>query len=323
LVLDGFIAAQSRLVPGHPMQPILAGKQASKEAGIGGEERVAEVFRRNNFSIPHNILHDLSPTADEKFQIDSTMLTPWYGTIFEVKNIGGTLEFRDNPPQLIRTREDGRKDGFESPVTQLERNLEFLHNWLWKRNVQLPLYGAVVMAYPKQIVALPPSNTKLLFPNLIPSYIRNLPQQPQKLDIDTFNWLSAELLNSHQPFIPKPISESYGIPINDFLPGVRCAPCGRLGMVKETRTWRCPWCGAVDHLAHQRTLLEWFLVCKRTITNRECRWFLGVDVHTATRILQSMNLERVGTYRNCTYILSDSFFDLVWDFSRGHLPVKM
>ncbi|MCM3764133.1 nuclease-related domain-containing protein [Neobacillus niacini] len=309
LKLDGLIYAQSRLSPGHPMLPVLAGKQAAVEAGIGGEERVAEVFRKNSFPFPHHVFHDLSPTADGKFQTDNVVLTPWFGNVLEVKNIGGILEFKENPPQLIRTREDGRKDGFESPIVQLEKNCNLLHEWFQRRNIQLPIFGAVVLAYPKQIVAVPPAKTRLLFPNLIPPYLRGIPQPAQKLDIDTFNRLSTELLHSHHSFFPDPISEGYGIPISDFRPGVRCAPCGRIGMVKETRTWRCPWCGSVDHLAHVGTLFEWFLLCKRTITNRECRWFLGVDdIYLANRILQSMNLPSKGAFRYRTYLMDICHF---------------
>jgi rubredoxin len=302
LTLEGLIVAQSRLSTSHSLLPVLAAKQASVEAGIGGEERVAEIFRRHSFSFANHLFHDLSPSSDEKFQMDTVALTPWFGVVLEVKNIGGVLEFKDNPPQLIRTREDGHKDGFESPVVQLERNQDLLGTFLQGRNIRLPIYGAVVLAYPKQIVAVPPAKTKLLFPNLLPTYIRSLPQQGKKLDHETFNWLSAELLHSHQPFVPKPISEAYKIPYKDFKPGVRCGVCGRIGMVKLPRTWYCPFCEATDHLAHERNLREWFLIFKRTITNRECREFLGVDdIDTAKRILQSMDLTPEGKNRYRLY----------------------
>lgn len=304
LTLEGLIAAQSRLAPNHPMIPVLSGKQASVEAGIAGEERVAEIFRKTSFSFLHQAYHDLQPSSDEKFQIDTFGLTPWFGNILEVKNIAGVLEFKDNPPQLIRTRDDGHKDGFESPVVQLERNYELLSDWLRKHNIRIPIYGSVVLAYPKQIVAVPPVKTRLLFPNLIPSFIRNIPQPDFKLDPETFHWLSLELLKSHQPFIPKPISESYKIPRDDFKNGVRCVVCYKFGMVKAPRTWICPFCGATDHLAHQRTLLEWFLVVSRTITNRECREFLGVeDIQVAKRILQSLQLKSEGKFRYQSYVL--------------------
>jgi hypothetical protein len=305
LRLEGLVAAQNRLSAGHPILPVLAGKQASIEAGIGGEERVAEIFRNHSFSFEHHIFHDLSPSSYEKFQIDTYAMTPWFGVVLEVKNIGGILEFKENPPQLIRTRDDGQRDGYESPVVQLERNYELLTDWLRCRNIHFPIYCAVVLAYPKQIVAVPPTKTKLLFPKNIPSFIKNIPQQPGKqLSLATFNEISTELLHSHQPFIPKPISESFHIPFSDFQTGVRCVTCGRFGMVKMPRTWLCPFCKVTDHLAHQRTLREWFLVIKPSITNRECREFLRIDdIHTAKRVLQSMNLQSNGTYRNRSYIM--------------------
>jgi hypothetical protein len=304
LKLEGLISAQQRLSAGHSLQPVLAAKQGAVEAGIGGEERVAQIFRKHPFSPEHHTFHDLSPAWGERFQIDTFALAPWHGVVLEVKNIGGILEFKDNPPQLIRTRENGQKDGFESPVVQLERNRELLSDWLGCRNIHLPIYGAVVLAYPKQIVAVPPAKTTLLFPNLIPSFMKNIPQQANRLNHETFNWLSAELLKSHQPFIPKPICEAYSIPFGDFRPGVRCLPCGRFGMIKLPRTWHCPVCKANDHLAHIRTLREWFLIFKRSITNKECREFLGVDdIHTAKRILKSMDWESQGTYRDRCYFM--------------------
>ncbi|MDQ0200968.1 nuclease-related domain-containing protein [Neobacillus ginsengisoli] len=231
-------------------------------------------------------------------------MTPWYGAVLEVKNIGGVLEFRDNPPQLIRTREDGHKDGFESPVVQLERNCELLKEWLMRRSIHLPIYGAVVLAYPKQIVAVSPAKTKLLFPNLIPSFIRSIPQQGKKLDKETFDWVSADLVKSHQIFIPKPICETYDIPFSEFKTGVRCEACGRIRMVKLPRTWYCPHCKVTNSQAHFKTLREWFLIFKRNITNRECRDFLQInDIQVAKRILQMMNWQSQGTFRNRLYIM--------------------
>ncbi|MBV7505090.1 NERD domain-containing protein [Bacillus sp. sid0103] len=296
------MAAEQRLSANHEFQPVLAAKRGSVEAGIGGEERVVEVFRKHPFSADHHIFHDLSPAWREQFQMDSFVLTPWFGTVLEVKNIGGVLEFRDQPPQLIRTREDRHQDGYESPVVQLERNRELISDWLRSRDIDLPIFGAVVLAYPKQIVAVPPKNTKILFPRLIPSFIKSLPHQAKKLDHETFQRLSAELLKSHQPFIPKTICETYGIPFSDFRFRIRCEACGEFGMIKLPRTWCCPQCGGHDHLAQQRAIREWFLIFKRSITNRECREFLGVDdIHTVKRILVSMDLKSEGTFRNRCY----------------------
>jgi len=301
LTLKGLIAAQNRLTNTHPTVSILSSKQSIIEAGIGGEQQVAEVLQRYTFPFKNNTFHDLSLSSDTYFQIDHLLKTPHYGVVLETKNLAGSLEFRDNPPQLIQKREDGQIKYYESPVVQLERNMELMSAWLSQRNIDLPLYGAIVLAYPKQHVEIPPADTKILFPNLIPPFIKGLPQQGKGLNTSTFNWLSSELLRSHQTYIPKPVCESYQIPIGDIQPGVRCESCGKLGMIKVPRTWHCQFCKVNNQLAHRGALVEWFLVVKRTITNRECRWFLGVDIHTAKRILLSMDLIPCGTYRDRSY----------------------
>jgi rubredoxin len=304
LTLKGLIAAQGRLATQHPIVHVLSARQASVEAGIGGEERVAEVLRRYTFPFKNNIFHDLSLSSDSSFQIDHFIKTPYFGVILETKNISGTLEFKDDPPQLIRTKEDRERNSFESPVVQLERNCELLSAWLKERSIHLPLYGAVVLAYPKQVVAVPPGNTRLLFPNMIPSFIKSLPMQEEKLNSAAFNWLSAELLNSHRPFIPRPICESYSIPFSDIKPGVRCGTCGKLGMIKIPRSWHCPFCEVNDNMAHVKSLEEWFLIFKRSITNRECREFLLIDdISTAKRVLQSMELISKGTFKDRIYLM--------------------
>jgi hypothetical protein len=304
LTLKGLIAAQSRLPITHPTVSILASKQSIIEAGIGGEQQVAEVLQRYTFPFKNNIFHDLSLSSDTYFQIDHLLKTPQYGVVLETKNLAGSLEFRDNPPQLIQKREDGQIKYYESPVVQLERNMELMSAWLSQRKIDLPLYGAIVLAYPKQHVEIPPADTKILFPNLIPPFIKGLPQQGKGLSTPTFNWLSSELLKCHQTYIPKPVCETYPIPIGDIQPGVRCQSCGKLGMIKVPRTWHCQFCKVNNQLAHRGALAEWFLVVKRTITNRECRWFLQInDKFTAHRILQSMDLKSQGTYRNRTYYM--------------------
>lgn len=297
----GLIAAQSRLPDNHPIIPLLSSKQYTIEAGIGGEQQVAEVFQRYHFPIKNYIFHDLSLSSDNNFQIDHLFKTPYYGVIFETKNMSGSLIFKENPPQLLQKKEDGEVKYYESPVIQLERNIDLLSAWLSKRNIHLPLFGAIVLAYPKQVVEIPPTNTTLLFPNMIPPFINSLPQTGPGLTHQTFKGLSADLLNSDRSYIPKPICESYQISCGDIIPGVRCVDCGRIGMIKLPRTWNCPYCKVNNHLAHEKTLIEWFLVVKRSITNRECREFLGLDIYTASRILKSMNLTCTGTYKDRSY----------------------
>jgi hypothetical protein len=68
LTLKGLIAAQSRISITHPTVSVLASKQFMIEAGIGGEQQVAEVLQRYTFPFKNNIFHDLSLSSDTTFK---------------------------------------------------------------------------------------------------------------------------------------------------------------------------------------------------------------------------------------------------------------
>lgn len=252
----------------------------------------------------HRIFHDLTLKASQIFQIDSLLVTQAFSLIFEVKNISGKLTFKEDPPQLIRVKENGQIDGFDSPAAQVERNVELLQEWLQQRGINIPVYGVVVLAYPKQIVEVAPKKTKVLFPKLIPTYIKKFYPLPKNFDSKTLDSITAKLVQAHQPFIPNPICQTYNIPKTAFQTGVLCTFCGKFGMKKIKKSWQCPSCKETDRLAHQKDIRVWFLLFGRKMTNRDCREFLGVDdLSTATRILKSMKLPYEGTFRNRTYLM--------------------
>ncbi|MFD1708868.1 nuclease-related domain-containing protein [Siminovitchia sediminis] len=303
LLLEGIQASLKRLNPRHEAVPVLSAKEFSLVAGISGEDLLAKTLRKHKFPFEHNILHDLSLSAAPLFQMDSLFLTRFYGIVFEAKNIAGRLEFKDDPPQLIRTRDTGEVDGFESPAAQVERTGDLLELWLRTKGIRIPIYRAVILAYPKQIVEKAPAETPVFFPSHVASFIQSLPRRKTLLDPHTFNQLADILLTSHVPYIPRPVCEIYNIPRQDIRTGVICLRCGVIGMVKIKRSWRCASCGLLDHKAHERTVREWFLIMGREMTNRDCRKFLRVDMKTASRILRSMNLETIGSCRYRRYIM--------------------
>lgn len=93
----------------------------------------------------------MSLTSDQPFQIDSLLLIRSFAVIFEAKNSVGRLKFFDDPPQLIQIRENREQDGFDSPVALVNGNSELFNTWLRDHNIHLPIYHAIVLAYPKQI----------------------------------------------------------------------------------------------------------------------------------------------------------------------------
>jgi hypothetical protein len=303
LQLEGIIAALKRLDEHHIIVPTLTSKKSSLQAGIGGEERVQAALSNHTFPDNFHFFYDLTLSSFCKFQLDAFLLTPYYGLIFEIKNISGTLKFLDNPPQLIQTKESGEVIGLDSPAAQVEQYAQYLSHWMAARNLQLPIHRVVVLAYPKQKVERAPAQTKILFPSLLASYIISLPQDRVWLEHDAFHWLSTELVNCHIPYIPSPICETYNLSKSDFVPGGICRVCNHIGMTKKKRRWICPVCGQHDHLAHQPALREWFLLMGREMTNKDCREFLRVDRKTATRILTSMTLIAKGGCKNRSYTI--------------------
>ncbi|HWO75398.1 MAG TPA: nuclease-related domain-containing protein [Bacillus sp. (in: firmicutes)] len=304
LSFDGLDAAISRLPNHHPKFKILKDRHTALESGIGGEKRVEDTLRSHSLPFENRIFFDLHLFSTENFQLDAIILTPSYVLILEIKNISGILSFNDDPPHLMRTNSDGSKDGFDSPVPQLERNCELLSKWLSKKSIDLPVFGAIVLAYPKQIVDKSPAATTILYPKLIPAYIKKLfdEHRSKSLDKKSFHRLISEIMRSHSIYVPNPIADTYGISKNDFKTGVKCKECGIFGMRKYFKKWVCDSCGNRSGVAHYHAMKDWFLLFGARMTNRDCREFLGVDnKHKATRILQSMDLKHEGSFRDRVY----------------------
>ena len=264
-----------------------------------------KVFENYAFSMNYRVLHDLSLKSSTHFQIDTLLITPSYAIVFEVKNIAGELKLVNNPPQLIRKLDNGEVKGFNSSITQLQSNCELLQDWFHSKHVALPIYGAIVLAYSKQRIELFDTKTPFLFPNAVPTYIRNLPIDTPLLDDGAFTGLVHELVASHREFIPNPICLTYPEIKNKIITGVACPSCGFLGMQKYMKGWRCTACDGTSVDAHKQAIRDWFLLYGGKMTNKDCREFLHIErQQTANRILRSMDLHTEGANRNRSYTMN-------------------
>ena len=308
LVLEGLRAALYRMNSHHESFSMIKNMYASRSAGFAGERRVDQVFQNYKFSMEHKVFNGLSLTSSTHFQLDSLFMTPSYAAIFETKNIAGTLKIKKNPPQLVQTLDNGETRSFTSPVIQVQTNMELLQDWLHSRDISLPVYGAVVLAFPKKEVELLDTTIPFLYPSGIPSYIRKLPTAPQLLDEKSFSNVIYDLMLNDSEYIPAPICSTYSISPTTILPGVHCPSCHFLGMTKYPAGWRCPACPQKSANAHVQAIRDWFLLFGGKMTNKDCREFLKVPQRqTATRILKSMDLHTEGAQRNRTYSMTNFF----------------
>lgn len=200
---------------------------------------------------------------------------------------------------MERETDTGKVDVFESPEIQIERNKYLLAEWLDSVGVRLPILGVVVLSNPNVIVVEPPVKFGAILHQTIPVFLRNIPREKVYLRVDEMHRLVQKIVASHQAYFPYPMCSRWGINPNDLMLGVRCERCGNFGMEKRKNGWNCLKCGYVDRLAHEKAIKEWFMLVGDSINNRQCRHFLQLNSHhVASRILQTMNLEKVGNSNN-------------------------
>ncbi|MFJ8065363.1 nuclease-related domain-containing protein [Psychrobacillus sp. NPDC096426] len=297
-----------RLPNDHTMKIIINSKLMSARAGIIGEATVEEVFRKHDFPFNYNILHDVNLTSNGKFQIDTLFICQYFIVILECKNIIGNLRFENDPPCLKRELDTGKKNTFESPEVQVDRNTFLLREWLNKHGLDIPIIGVIVFSSTKSIIMKAPDHTAVIYASSVPVYLRRLQRQKEYLSEAQMHEISQKIKQLNQPYIPFPMCKKWEIDPAELINGVKCEKCGRFEMMKKSNGWNCLLCGNIDRFAHIFTVREWFALVSKNITNKECRRFLCIESHQlASRILNSMNLSRKGKSNNTTYYV------LEWD----------
>ncbi len=271
-------------------------------AGFGGEQELDRVLRNYRFPDETCILNDLSLSSSSLFQIDTLLITTEFALICEVKNIAGDLSVRENPPQLIRIADDGTVSGFLSPLAQVSNTCQLFEDWLLQRDIQLPVFGCVVLAYAKQRITLPPSEIPTLFPRLVPQHVRRLLIGTPIMTKNEISLLTQSLLNAHKEYTPKSICAKFNIQPFEIKVGVECPGCHRLGMRKGGKGWYCPVCKTYSKDAHRQAIRDWFLLIDEPLSNKSFRTFLEMkSPRSALRLIREMGLVPNGNNRGRTY----------------------
>ncbi|MDW0108750.1 nuclease-related domain-containing protein [Sporosarcina aquimarina] len=304
LLIEGLESALRRLSPNHPAIPKIQARLSSIKAGFGGEEELDRVLRDYNFPANTWILNDLSLSSRTLFQIDTLLLTPEFAVICEVKNISGELTVKENPPQLLRVADDGTITGFISPLAQVENTCSLFKDWLLSQQIDIPVYGCVVLAYAKQRITIPPTHIPILFPRLVPNYVRSLHADSPKLTSNELRQLTTSLINAHRDYLPDSICSIFDITTDSIKKGVACPSCEQIGMRKRGKGWFCTSCGTRSNDAHIQAIRDWFMLFNKPLTNTCCRSFLGVkNPRTALNLMTTMELTANGNNRGRTYTL--------------------
>jgi ribosomal protein S27AE len=300
-------ACLTRIDETHPLREDIRKDLVTCLRGYKGEKAVGYYLdflsEKENF-----IFHSLRlPSGKYYFQIDYLILTLCYALILECKNFYGTLYFDGEFNQVIRTAQD-REEGFQDPISQAKWHQQQLRNWLESHNISnLPIDYFVVIGSPSTILKTSPHNrtalNKVVHGHSLLEKIRGLERQYQKevLDLKGMRKVSKALLKEHTPE-NFDVMKKYKLEEKDILTGVFCPKCGKGTMIRENRSWYCPFCHIRDRNAHIGALQDYFHIMAPTITNRQFREFVQLSSEdTAKRLLSGQNMKTTGTNKGRIY----------------------
>ena len=242
------------------------------------------------------------------FQMDTVLLSNKFILIIEIKNWKGVLTYHSNLKNITQIYNNTEKS-YRNPITQVEAHKLQLEYWLQQ---MLGIYGVPI----ETLVVISDSATILKNPQEDPQFYNTViyaDNLPSKLDELWKKYPKSSLTNSqlreiHSHFLKynddyqPDLIRLYNLDKSHLIHGIECAKCGQYPMSRVHGKWYCIHCSFTDKLAHERVILDYFLLFKPTITNKDCREFLQIESpKVAYSLLQSMKLNKSGEHRGREY----------------------
>lgn len=241
------------------------------------------------------------------FQLDTLILTKKFFCILEIKNYQDRLIYDAEQKQLVQIVGD-KEYFYKDPILQAETQKMNFNNWLATRGITgIPIETLVVSANPStNITNL--QNDPMFYSKFI--HAENLPFQLQQIDSNyseeiltskKLNNLRHTLIKANSPFQPN-LLELYGVQDIHLNKGVACPNCHSHPMQYAKGKWFCKKCQYKDRFAHERLILDFFLLHQKTITNRECREILQINSpRLIYKFLKAMKLKKTGITSDTKY----------------------
>jgi len=106
-------------------------------------KELQQIALLNDCHIFHNVIF---PSVLPR-QIDILLIVPNAIILLEIKNILGTVHFKNGLRQLTRTSKSGEIRVFTHPEIQLEQYIRGMKYFLDTQHVSISIYGAVVFLF--------------------------------------------------------------------------------------------------------------------------------------------------------------------------------
>lgn len=127
----GLQALVRRLPSSHPQYITFQQELKNKEAGDFAEQSILKELQK----LPHlsdcHLFHDVILPPILPMQMDRLIITASGIVILEIKNIRGTVHFKNNPR---RTNDKGEVQAFTHPEIQLGQYIRAMHHFLNDHN---------------------------------------------------------------------------------------------------------------------------------------------------------------------------------------------
>lgn len=149
------------------------------ELGIHGEQSV--LFELQNAFLPIHILHDLRIAHNNlKAQLDFVVITRKFILVIEVKNYYGDIEVTEKD-EFVRIVRQNKffKEGFYSPIRQVQRQVNVFENLLKDKQVidKMPVKYVVVFSNKRTIINTKKASSevrdKILRADQLVNYLKN------------------------------------------------------------------------------------------------------------------------------------------------------
>ena len=297
----------------HPKRKEIEEALRTYKAGYNGEKSVdyyLNFLNEEKFLIFKGIR---LPDKGFYFQIDTLLITPFFGLILEIKNWGGEIFFEKSFCQVYQEK-DGKAYSYQNPVSQALLQKMHLKEWLRiNKFPELPIEFLVVMSNTSSRLKAD-SGYHEVFQKVVHS-IRLLGKigqietnyKKEVISVKVMKKLKKALLTQHTPLWPD-ILKTFSISLEEIIPGIFCPKCNTFSMKFYYGKSRCPFCKNIYEYPHYQAVTDCFLLRSQTLTNHEIKTFLKTVTSAQTYFLmQKMNLQISGTKKGRTYTLPPNY----------------
>jgi len=276
------------------------------KVGYYGELRLDREWKDAN--IGGLLFHDFTcyNLAGYTHKMDTIFVCNHFVLVAEVKNVTGRIEFNPQTRQLIRYRENGAAEAFNSPIDQVKRHQQLLQNHFMSLPDYVPVEAAVVITNPSCLIsgASRDGDIPIFAVTGLRSILAEIEKRHQHITVN-MKQVRASLEKLYRPLAAQPWRNNE--PVRT---GVLCLTCNGK-MRPTTNGFKCLNCNFLDakHSAVRRTLHDYRVLFGQEISNRQFREFAEVgSPDTAYKILSRLLLTRKGSKRNATYLIPEDIY---------------